>query len=189
MAYESPTYSVLNNAGEVELREYDPYLVAEVAVEGELESAGNSGFRVLAGYIFGANQGSSRIAMAGAVTQQSSPKETKIQMTSPVTQQRDSGDFVIQFMMPSEFTLETLPVPNDERINLRQVPARQLAAISYSGRWSKRSYEANLERLYDELHETGLRPTGEPVWARYDPPFKPWFLRRNEILTEFEPVA
>jgi len=189
MAYESPSYSVVEKVGGVELRIYEAYLVAEVSVEGDLESAGNRGFRVLAGYIFGANKGSSRPAMTGAVTQESAPKETKIQMTSPVTQQHDAGDFLVQFMMPSDFTLETLPVPDDDRIALKEVPARQLAAIRYSGRWSKRNYQANLERLCDEFYEAGLRPTGEPVWARYDPPFKLWFVRRNEILTEFEPLA
>jgi hypothetical protein len=175
--------------GDVEIREYAPYIVAEVAVDGDLESAGNRGFKVLAGYIFGANKESSRIATTGAVTHSSAPGKTKIAMTSPVTQQRGAGGFVIQFMMPSDYTLGTLPVPNDDRIELKEVPARQMAAIRYSGRWSKRSYQANLERLFDQLHSAGLRPTGEPVWARYDPPFKPWFMRRNEILTEFEPVA
>ncbi|MGI9242789.1 MAG: SOUL family heme-binding protein [Verrucomicrobiales bacterium] len=189
MAYETPNYRIMEELGEVELREYEAYLVAQVAVDGDLEGAGNRGFKVLAGYIFGGNRGSSRISMTGAVTQESAPKETKIQMTSPVTQQRGEGDFVIQFMMPSEFTLDTLPVPDDDRIELREVPARQLAAIRYSGRWSKRSYQANLERMCDVLHEASLTPTGEPVWARYDPPFKPWFMRRNEVLTEFEPVA
>lgn len=189
MAYESPKYTVLEKLGDVELRQYEPHLVAEVAVDGDLESAGNRGFKMLASYIFGANKGSSHISVTGAATQEGLPEAKKIPMTSPVTQQRKAGAFAVQFMMPSDFTLGTLPVPNDDRVELREVPARQLAAIRYSGRWTRSSYHANLECLYDELHGAGLRPNSEPVWARYDPPYKPWFMRRNEVLTEFAPVV
>ena len=184
VSYESPSYRVAERIGEVEIREYDGYLVAETEVDGSLETAGNQGFRILARYIFGANQGRQKVAMTSPVSQQ---KGTKIPMTSPVTQSReDAGRFVVRFMMPEEYTLETLPTPTDARIRIEEVPARRLAAIRYSGSWSTKNYERNLTALREALTGAGYVPVGEPIWARYDPPFKPWFLRRNEILTSFE---
>jgi hypothetical protein len=89
-------------------------------------------------------------------------------------------------MMPSELSRETLPEPKDSRITIREIPAQTFAAIRYSGTWSKRNYDEQLGILRGVLRAEGLEPVGEPIWARYDPPFKPWFLRRNEILTAFE---
>ena len=89
-------------------------------------------------------------------------------------------------MMPAELSRETLPEPKDPRITIREIPARTFAAIRYSGTWSKRNYDEHLDTLRRGLRAEGLTPVGEPIWARYDPPFKPWFLRRNEILTAFE---
>lgn len=187
MAYESPEYRVVETLGEVEIREYEPYLVAETEVEGTLETAGNQGFRILAKYIFGANRGREKISMTSPVTQER-PEGAKISMTTPVTQQPAGDAFTIRFMMPSEYSQETLPTPTDSRIQIRQVPARRLAAIRYSGRWTKERYEEHLSKLNATLRKHGYEPEGEPVWARYDPPFKPWFLRRNEILTAFVPA-
>lgn len=188
VAYDSPKYRVTKELGPIEIREYASYLVAEVAVDGDLESAGNQGFRILAKYIFGANQGARRIAMTSPVTQEKARETqgTKIAMTAPVTQEKTGGQYTIRFMMPSELSRDTLPKPKDPRISIRQIPSRTFAAIRYSGTWSKRNYERNLDALHDGLRAAGLEPVGEPIWARYDPPFKPWFLRRNEILTAFE---
>ena len=188
VAYESPDYRVVDKLGEVEIREYDPYLVAETVVDGTLESAGNQGFRILAAYIFGGNRSSANVSMTSPVTQSKADPE-KIAMTAPVTQERSGDRFVIRFMMPSKYTRETLPVPNDERIRIREVPAKRMAAIRYSGRWTQKSYERHLDELRRTLRDHGLEAVGEPVWARYDPPFKPWFMRRNEILAELEPGA
>ncbi len=184
MAYESPDYQVASRVGEIEIRDYAPYLVAETTVAGTLESAGNQGFRVLAKYIFGANRGGKRIAMTSPVTQEEA-EGTKIAMTTPVTQERAGDRFQVRFMMPSDYSAETLPVPTDARIAIREVPPRTLAAIRYSGTWSKRNYDKHLDELYATLRSQGLEPVGHPIWARYNPPFTPWFLRRNEILTEF----
>jgi hypothetical protein len=106
---------------------------------------------------------------------------TKIAMTAPVTQSASAGAYVIQFAMPAEWTLETLPEPVDPNVTLRAMPARTLAVIAYSGTWSETRYEEHLKMLQDALGGAGLRWHGEPVWARFDPPWKPWFLRRNEI--------
>jgi len=184
MAYESPTYRVVDRFGEIEIREYEPYLVAETTVDGGLEGAGNRGFRILAKYIFGDNQGSRKIAMTTPVSQEIA-EGTKISMTAPVTQEKAGDRYTIQFMMPPEYSREELPEPNDPRIAIREVPARRVAAVRYSGTWSKRNYEKHLERLLDTLSAEGYEPLGEPIWARYNPPFMPWFLRRNEILTAF----
>ncbi len=189
VAYDSPRYRVVEMLGTIEIREYEPYLVAETLVEGGLESAGNQGFRVLAKYIFGDNQGRRKIAMTAPVSQEKSDG-VKIAMTAPVTQEKAGDQYTIQFMMPSEYSIEELPEPNDSRIRIREMPARSFAAVRYSGTWSKRNYQKNLELLLSALQEAGYEPSGEPIWARYDAPFKPWFLRRNEILTAFQaPVA
>ncbi|MBT8450757.1 MAG: heme-binding protein [Deltaproteobacteria bacterium] len=185
VAYESPTYSVSQTLGNVEIREYRPYLVAETVVGGTPDTAGNEGFRILAKYIFGSNRGTRKIAMTAPVSQKK-VGGTKIAMTSPVTQEKVGDEFVVQFMMPSEYTIEELPEPDDTRISFRQVPARTFAAVKYSGSWSQGNYQKHLALLLDELRSAGYEAIGEPIWARYDAPFKPWFLRRNEILTAFE---
>jgi hypothetical protein len=112
-------------------------------------------------------------------------------MTAPVAEVATGAPdhFLIQFMMPSDFTLDTLPEPLDERIHFRQVQARRVAAIRYSGTWSERRYRIHLDKLRSALGREHLEAVGEPVWARYDPPFKPWFLRRNEIFIEVRPAG
>lgn len=184
VAHETPKYRVVDQVGAVEIREYESYLVAETAVEGDLESAGNRGFRILAKYIFGDNRGKRKIAMTAPVSQERA-EGAKIAMTAPVTQEKVGDTYTLQFMMPSEYSRADLPEPNDSRISIREIPARSFAAVRYSGTWSKRNYEKHLEQLIDVLSAEGYAPVGEPIWARYNPPFMPWFLRRNEILTEF----
>jgi hypothetical protein len=111
---------------------------------------------------------------------------TKIAMTAPVAQTASAGGYLIQFAMPREWTLETLPEPTDSRVTLRAMPARTIAVIRYSGTWSQRGYAEHLKMLQDALAQSGLTWHGEPMWARYDPPWKPWFLRRNEIWLELD---
>jgi effector-binding domain-containing protein len=184
MTYESPTYRVVDRFAEIEIREYEPYLVAEATVDGGFEGAGNRGFQILAKYIFGDNQGKRKIAMTTPVSQEIADG-TKISMTAPVTQEKAGDRYTIQFMMPAEYSRAELPEPNDPRITIREVPARRFAAVRYAGTWSKRNYEKHLDQLLDTLSAEGYEPLGEPIWARYNPPFMPWFLRRNEILTAF----
>jgi hypothetical protein len=188
MAYEQPRYEVTQRFPGFELRDYAPFVVAETEVEASHAEAGNEGFRRLAGYIFGKNKGARRIAMTAPVAE---ARASRIAMTAPVAEVAtgEPDHFLIQFMMPSDFTLDTLPEPLDERIHFRQVPARRVAAIRYSGTWSERRYRSHLEKLRAALSREHLEALGEPVWARYDPPFKPWFLRRNEILIEVRPAG
>ena len=165
-----------------ELRRHAPHLVAETVVNAAAGEAGNKGFRILAAYIFGQNKGARKIEMTAPVSQTAS----QIAMTAPVAQMAGATGYVIQFAMPPEWTLETLPEPLDARVTLREMPARELAVISYSGTWSQERYEEQLTMLRDAMAYEGLAAHGEPVWARYDPPWKPWFLRHNEIWLEVD---
>ena len=176
VSYESPRYEVERRIGEVEVRQYEPYLVAETDVGGPMERAGSGGFRRLAGYIFGGN----RTSGGGS---------TKIAMTTPVTQEQVGDEFRVRFMMPSEHDLDSLPTPDDARVRLERVGSQRLAAIRYSGRWSKSGYERHLAELESVLAEHGLHACGAPIWARYDPPWTPWFLRRNEVLVAVDETA
>lgn len=163
MACEQPRYEVTQRFPGFELRDHAPFVVAESEVDASHAEAGNKGFRRLAGYILGKNRGARRIAMTAPVAEVATG---------------DPDHYLIQFMMPSDVTLDTLPEPLDERIHFRQVPARRVAAIRYSGTWSERRYRSHLDELRSALGREHLESVGEPVWARYDPPFKPWFLRR-----------
>ena len=178
-AVEEPGYEVTRSFGDVELRQYAPYVVAEVVLAASAEDAGNQAFPILAGYIFGKNKGEKKFAMTAPVTQTVAP--SKMEMTAPVTQAAVQGGMRVQFVLPKGVTLESAPEPLDPRVQLRLVPATQWAVIRYSGTWSQSNYMEHLARLRSALAEAGVTTRGEPVLARYDPPFMPWFLRRNEI--------
>jgi SOUL heme-binding protein len=178
-AVEEPKYTVVRQYDGFEIREYAPYLVAEVVVPGPSEEAGNQGFRILAGYIFGKNKGERKIAMTAPVAQ--TPAPTKIEMTAPVSQAATNGGYVVQFSMPGEYTLETLPEPLDPQVKLKEVTGGRFAVIRYSGTWSERNYTEHLEKLERGIEAAGLHTTGRPIYSRYNAPFVPWFMRRNEI--------
>jgi hypothetical protein len=182
MATDEPRYTVIRTYDAFEVRRYESGIVAETVVGALPEEAGNQGFRILAGYIFGQNKGARKIEMTAPVAQ----APVKIAMTAPVAQSATASGYVIQFAMPREWTLETLPEPIDNRVVLRAIPARTLAVLGYSGTWSQARYEEQLKTLQDAVSQAGLRWHGEPIWARYDPPWKPWFLRRNEIWVELD---
>jgi hypothetical protein len=186
MAIEKPDYDILESAGDFELRRYDSYIVAETLVEEDFDDAGSKGFRRLFAYISGENRKKTSISMTAPVSQEKDYE--KISMTAPVNQQREAGKWRVTFIMPSKYTLETLPEPLDDRVKLKKVEGKLVAALKYSGIWSKKRYERKKERLESLIQERGLTPVGEPVFARYNPPFMPWFLRRNEVLiTVYEP--
>ena len=180
MAIEKAKYSVLEKQGRFEIRQYESQLVAETLVAGDLENAGSVGFRRLFKFISGENQKKQSISMTAPVAQEEEPK--KIAMTAPVSQEKQGNRWRITFMMPSEYSLETLPEPLDENIRLVKEPGRLMAAVRYSGTWSSQLYEKNKSQLRAFIQEQGLKQVGAEIWARYDPPFMPWFLRRNEVL-------
>jgi len=180
MAIEEAAYRVVEKDGACEIRDYAPHVLAETLVDGDLEQAGNAAFRPLFRYISGANRARAKVAMTAPVSQ--APVGEKIAMTAPVGQERRSGRWAVSFMMPAAYTRETLPEPDDPRVVLRAVPARRMAAVRYSGTWSEKRYAQHRAALESWLAKKGLTAAGDPVWARYNPPFTPWFLRRNEIL-------
>ncbi|MBS1192333.1 MAG: heme-binding protein [Nitrospirae bacterium] len=180
MALEEAKYTVIMREGSFELRQYEPHIVAETMVKGDYDKAGNEGFRRLFKYISGENQKKQSIAMTAPVSQDAGPE--KIAMTAPVSQEQTGGQWRIAFVMPSEYTLDTLPQPVDPKVLLKQVPARRMAAITYSGSWSKARYEEHKALLEAFIQKQKLSPLGEPVLARYNSPFTLWFLRRNEVL-------
>jgi hypothetical protein len=138
--------------------------VAEVELKATAEDAGSQAFPILAGYIFGKHKG-----------------ERKFAMTAPVTQAAAPGGMRVQFVLPKGVTLESAPQPLDARVQLRLEPAMAWAAIRYSGTWSRSNYDEHLALLRTTLDKAGVSTQGEPVLARYNAPFTPWFLRRNEI--------
>lgn len=180
MAAEEAEYTVIRKADPFEVRAYEPHIIAETLVEGDLEDAGGKAFRRLFKYISGENSARQEIAMTSPVGQ-AAPSQ-KIAMTSPVGQMQVDDRWAVSFMMPNAFTMETTPAPKDPDVVLRQVPSRNMAAVRYSGFWSEKSYQDNKRALEEWIGGQGLAITGEPIWARYNPPFTPWFLRRNEIL-------
>ena len=180
MAIEEAKYEVVKKDNKFEIRDYAPHILAETVVEGDVKDAGNKAFKRLFRYISGDNRSRDKVAMTAPVSQQ--PMKEKIKMTAPVGQRRVQEKWAVSFMMPDSYTLETLPEPEDPNITLRQVPARRMAAVRYSGFWSEKRYLKYKSELESWIHERGLNIVGEPIWARYNPPFTPWFLRRNEIL-------
>ena len=119
--------------------------------------------------------------MTAPVVQQAASE--RIAMTSPVIQSgAESGRQQVGFVMPASYTLETLPTPQDRRITIREVPVELAAARSFTGRWSERIYQDQLAQLTTGVAQAGLAITGKPRFARFDPPWTPWFLRHNEVV-------
>lgn len=178
MAAERPSFIVERRLSDLEIRQYQAYVVAQTEVEGPMEAAGNEGFRRLAGYIFGGNGTGQKIAMTAPVAMAPLPEAARLIPKG--------GGFVVQFMMPSDVTLGSLPQPKDSRVTFAAIPARRVAALAYRGNWSEARYQAHLDKLQTALAREGLKATGTPVWARYDPPFMPTFMQTNEILVEVQ---
>ncbi len=180
MATEEAKYSLVEKSGAFEIRDYESHLLVETIINSSLEEAGNLAFRKLFRYISGHNQSSNSIAMTAPVSQEA--RGDKMAMTAPVGQQPVKGGWAVSFMMPAHYTLQTLPVPTDPTLTVREVAAHRMAVIRYSGTWSQEGYLKNKEQLETWIRGKGLTVTGTPVWARYNPPFTLWFLRRNEVL-------
>ena len=187
MAIEEPKYRIVETIGKVELRDYEPTLLAEVEVSGERSAAINQAFRILAGYIFGGNQRLAKIAMTAPVTQAPEPSRRsgeKIAMTAPVTQETLSASggprWRVAFMMPSQYTLETLPKPNDAQIRFRLTPPIKRAVIVFDGYSTQSNLEKHREQLQAFVNARQLKIQGEYSLAFYNDPFTlPWN-RRNE---------
>lgn len=178
---ERQAYDVVGHGDGYELRSYPPCVVAEVDVTGDFEEAGSLAFRPLLSYIQGSNLSRESVAMTAPVVQHQT-----LDMTAPVIQSPAGGQHTVAFVLPRSMTLATAPVPSDSRVRVREMPGSLTAVARYSGRWSQSSYERHLSALLSALAADGLVAVGEPRFARFDPPFKPWFLRRNEVHIDVE---
>ena len=178
---EQPGYMITMSDGAIEIRSYGPMIAAEAEVKGERKAAINEGFRLIAAYIFGANTPNAKIAMTAHVQQQSSQK---IAMTAPVTQQTAGDSWTVRFIMPSNWTLETLPAPNDARVTLEPVAAKRMLAIRFSGTASDELIRTKTDELRRYAAAKKLATVGEPLLAFYNPPWTLPFLRRNEVMLE-----
>lgn len=183
---EKQPQEVIRRFPEFELRRYPTHLMAEVVVESSFTDAGNRAFRVLAAFISGRNSTQAKVSMTAPVVQEQASES--IAMTSPVLQESDvdSGRHVVGFVMPARYSMDTLPTPSDPRIRIREIPTQVAAAKTFTGRWSEKIYQEQLADLRSSVAKAGLEIIGPPRFARFDPPWTPWFLRHNEVVL---PVA
>ncbi len=181
MAVEEPPYEVVLSADAFEIRAYPALIAAEVAVGGDRNEAGNAGFRLLAGYIFGGNTRKQKISMTAPVIQAPAAGKS-IAMTAPVIQSGANGAWIVRFIMPAGYTLDTLPVPDDARVRLLPLPPARVAVIRFSGLAQVADVEVKTAELLAFVAARKLRSSGPPVLARYNPPWTPWFMRRNEVM-------
>jgi hypothetical protein len=184
LALEEPEFAVVETFPDFELRRYRPYLVAEVEVSGTLRSSGNRAFRILADYIFGGNGDDERMQMTAPV--ESIPDTDLDRPAFSEARATANGSWTYAFVMERRYTRESLPAPLDQRIHISQRPERLMAVRRFSGRWSTGNVSDNETALLAAIQKAGLAAVGTPVLARYDAPFIPWFLRRNEIMVPVE---
>ena len=190
---EEPKYNVVARHDDMEVRAYAPRLLAETVVDGSFEQAPSEGFRRIAGFIFGKNKPGKEVAMTAPVevipnyreTKSNETDSAKIAMTAPVTQQASaSGKWTITFTMPASYTMESLPKPVDDRVTVRQLQPMKYVALRFGGFNTRSNVDESIARLRKLAAAQGFKLRGEPVYARYNPPWTPWFWRRNEILIE-----
>ncbi len=201
MATEEPNYTVLSKTENFELRRYESQLVAQTWVSGDQDAASRAGFKVLADYIFGNNTApsgeSSKISMTAPVAMQFEAKQSttnkndsnesqKIAMTAPVSMQQNDGKWRVQFTMPSQYTMQTLPKPNNTDIIISEVPPQTYGVIKFSGLAGSEKVAAKTVELQSWMQTQKLTLTGTPELARYNPPWTLPFMRRNEIMIAYE---
>ncbi len=195
MATEEPDYAVLSQVENFELRRYEEQLVAQTWVSGDQDAASREGFKILADYIFGNNTapsgGSSKISMTAPVTMQPDNKKDngesqKIAMIAPVSLQEDEGKWRVQFTMPSQYTMQTLPKPNNPNIMIVEVPAKTYGVIKFSGLAGSKKVANKTDELISWMQENKLMIIGTPELARYNPPWTLPFMRRNEVMIAYQ---
>jgi hypothetical protein len=184
---EHQPFDVVESTPQYELRQYPQHVVAETTVRGSsFEDAGSRAFRYLFGYISGDNTARQSIEMTAPVVQAAS---ARVNMTAPVVQKPTIDGFVVAFVMPAAMTEADAPLPNRNEVTLRTVPARLVAAARFSGRWAEASWHKHRDALLEAVSAAGLTVLGEPRFARFDPPYTPWFLRHNEVLVDVAPAG
>ena len=183
MATDEPDFNLILKEDKFEIREYAPKIIAQVEVFGDFDDASSKGFKILADYIFGNNtsaDGNSRIEMTAPVEMEPLPQ--KINMTKPVLTEGNDNTWIVSFIMPNEFTLETLPEPNDKNIKILSIPKEKYAVIVFSGLVRESSYLEKENLLIQFIEENKLKTSGEIKIARYNPPWTLPFFRRNELM-------
>ncbi len=183
MAIDTPKYKVLDKDGRLEVRRYEAYITANVEIKASSHnSAASHAFRALADYIFGNNTKSSNIEMTAPVITQKPTTPEKIAMTAPVTSSKlDNQSYVISFTMPSSYSMVDLPKPNNSDVIIKKIPSHNVVSIRFSGYTTESKIEKMSTVLKKWANEKQIKLTDEPTILRYDPPWKPGFLRRNEI--------
>ncbi|MEO0606670.1 MAG: heme-binding protein [Pseudomonadota bacterium] len=182
-ATEEPAHEIVVKDGKYEIRQYAPTIVAEVEITGDMRRAGNSGFRPLADFIFGNNTTRTKIDMTAPVTR---VKSEQISMTARVIRTLEDDLWTVAFIMPSEWTMATLPVPNNPDVTLREVPGELLATLRFAGSGRQGTFESKRTALETWIAERGYSAIGPPRFAGYDAPYVPAPFRRNEVMI---PVA
>ncbi|SKB49359.1 SOUL heme-binding protein [Arthrobacter sp. 49Tsu3.1M3] len=188
---EQQPYELVQRYAHFELRRYPAYAVAEIEVNATFDRAGNAAFRPLFNYISGSNTAQRKLAMTAPVIQEPGASQ-KLAMTAPVLQSgplpgsAEPTDFIVAFVLPAGVTAETAPVPANPDVKVRTLPGSLAAALRFSGSGSEAAFLRRNEGLQEALKLAGLKAVGPPRFARFDPPFKPWFLRRNEVVQDVQ---
>jgi len=187
MATEEPDFKLISKEGDFQIREYDPKIIAQVEVAGNFDEASSKGFKLLADYIFGNNilEGESqKISMTTPV--EMSPLAENLLITSPVMDDQVNDKWLINFVMPDEYSLDTLPKPNNSQVNIIEVPKEKYAVIVFSGLVREYSYAEKAELLSNYLNENSFKQQGNIKIARYNPPWTLPFFRRNELMVRID---
>lgn len=207
MALEEPAFESVKKEGDFEVRQYRGFIVAETFVSGDMDEASNAGFRAIADYIFGNNieagvkasatvgeKNNEKIAMTAPVTMEKTTTENtneKIAMTAPVVMEKkpmektntpSTAQYRVHFVMPSQYTMQTLPRPVNPKVMLREVAPQKMAVIRFSGFSTDEKVRVKTEALNEWIIKSGFKATGTPQFARYNPPITPPFMRRSEVM-------
>ena len=178
---EKPDYKVIQSEQNIEIRQYEPMIIAEVEVDGKREDAIGDGFRLLADYIFGNNTVQQVISMTAPVQQK---ENQKIEMTAPVQQQSTGKSWQMSFVMPSKYSMDSLPVPNNNRVRLKEILTKKFVVIEFSGTNSNENVTEHENQLMNYIEANQIKINGSPKYAFYNPPWSLPFLRRNEVMIE-----
>ena len=180
---ETPSYKVIQSKGKIEIREFDPMVIAEVQLVGRRKDAISSGFKLLADYIFGNNISQENIDTTATIQR---PASEKIAMTAPVQQQLANNSWLVSFVMPSEYNLEDLPKPKNIEVKLKNVPVKRFVTIQFSGTSSDENLAKHKKLLVEFIETNSISVTGTPKYAFYNPPWTLPLMRRNEVMFEVQ---
>ncbi|WP_223943528.1 heme-binding protein [Arthrobacter sp. StoSoilB20] len=187
---EQQPYDLVQKYPHFELRRYPAHVLAEVQVHATFDRAANQAFRYLFNYISGSNTAQQKLSMTAPVIQESGSSEELV-MTAPVLQTgpapgSQDEDYVVAFVLPAGLKAENAPVPDEPKVKIREVPGALSAVARFTGNGTASAFQRHTAALHEALQLAGLTPIGSPRFARFDPPFKPWFLRHNEVVLDVE---